>query len=275
MNQDNWSADKYIDGSYYQFAQAIRILEKYSFNKASRILDIGCGNGRLSEKLAQLVPEGDVLAQDASESMINYARAQYGKIKNLAFKLQSADSIDYENTFDYVFSAFCLHWIKEPKNVFIRLRKALKPNGHVLFILPHLNCPLMICYDSIAKSEKWRDIMKNFNPPVKFPEDLGYKNLMLQAGFENIDVTSYLDPVIFPNENYFYQLILGLPMFDNFLSKQQSDELKVDMTELFKKRYETQNGQYNYAAYVRVIKAKKGARNNSKIELQQDEIIES
>lgn len=258
MTKENWNANKYKEGSSYQYIQAMRAINKHSFDKASRILDIGCGDGRVSANVAELIPSGELLGIDSSESMIQQASREFKHVQNLKFALQDVQTMNFKNEFDTAFSSFCLHWFNDPLTVFEKIFKSLRSGGEAFFILWHPNCPLTSSMNAVAQQEKWRDLMKNFKPQVAFMDDDSYNEIMQQAGFTHVAVNSYLDPVIFNDANEFYQLISALPMFDRIMTPEQSTEFKQEMTEVFKKEFHDPNtDKYNYNAYVRIIKAKK------------------
>ena len=85
-----------------------------SLNGNEKILDLGCGDGSLTEQLAQLVPNGKVLGIDASAGMITTAQ---NRVKpNLSFMQMDINTIDFQNMFDVIFSNASLHWIKNMKD---------------------------------------------------------------------------------------------------------------------------------------------------------------
>jgi SAM-dependent methyltransferase len=87
-----------------------------------RVLDIGCGDGALTAKIA--AAGADVLAIDHSQSQIDAAL----KLGLKATRL-SALELDFENEFDAVFSNAALHWIRPPATVVANVARALKPGG--------------------------------------------------------------------------------------------------------------------------------------------------
>ena len=93
-------------------------------NGNEEILDLGCGDGSLTEQLAQLVPNGSVLGIDASNGMITTAQKRVKQ--NLVFMKMDINMIDFQNKFDVIFSNATLHWIKDHKrllkNAFIALK---------------------------------------------------------------------------------------------------------------------------------------------------------
>ncbi len=87
-----------------------------------RVLDLGCGDGALTERLAR--SGADVVAVDASESQAAAARA-----RGLDARVGDARRLDFEDEFDAVFSNAALHWISPPEAVVEGVARALRPGG--------------------------------------------------------------------------------------------------------------------------------------------------
>lgn len=89
-----------------------------------RILDLGCGTGQLTAKIAE--SGAHVIGLDRSVEMIGQARQNY---PNLEFKLADAVSFAFSGEFDAVFSNAALHWIRQPEKVIRSMASSLRPGG--------------------------------------------------------------------------------------------------------------------------------------------------
>ncbi|HEX4750539.1 MAG TPA: methyltransferase domain-containing protein [Bryobacteraceae bacterium] len=89
-----------------------------------RILDLGCGPGQLTNKIAACGAE--VIGLDASPAMIGQARQNFPL---LHFVLKDAAHLDYKDEFDAVFSNAALHWMLDREAVVRGVAAALKPGG--------------------------------------------------------------------------------------------------------------------------------------------------
>ena len=98
------------------------------------VLDIGCGDGKVSAELARDVPQGRVVGVDSSEDMIRLARAAFPPATqgNLSFMLRDAQDLGFEAQFDVVFSNATLHWVKDHRAVLQSVARTLKPHGRIL-----------------------------------------------------------------------------------------------------------------------------------------------
>src|SRR3989442_7466975 len=90
-----------------------------------RILDLGCGDGALTEKLAALGCV--VVGVDASPERVRAARG-----RGLDVRVASGEALPFEAEFDAVFSNAALHWMKEADAVAQGVWRALRPGGRFL-----------------------------------------------------------------------------------------------------------------------------------------------
>jgi trans-aconitate methyltransferase len=126
-----WDAEDYAKGNRLQEELALTLLKKYVPNLAGQcIFDGGCGTGNISAAIAQ--DARYVHGIDASNNMIFYANAHYGKINNLTFNQCCLENFSTDKPFDKAVSFSCLHWIKNKQKAFQKLYDCLKPGGELL-----------------------------------------------------------------------------------------------------------------------------------------------
>jgi trans-aconitate 2-methyltransferase len=126
-----FDAEAYKKSSTHQKEWGNRIISEFHFKGSERIMDLGCGDGVLTARLAEMVPEGFVLGIDSSRGMIEAARGL--RSKNLEFRLEDINSLDYREEFDLVFSNATLHWVKDHNRLLESCFKSLKRGGKVRF----------------------------------------------------------------------------------------------------------------------------------------------
>ncbi|MHB8232216.1 MAG: class I SAM-dependent methyltransferase [bacterium] len=134
----NWNAEDYATNSKGQLKWGEELIEKLLLEGNESILDIGCGDGKISAKLSKLVKDGNVFAIDASENMVELASRQFPKklYPNLTFLKMNALEINKLNSlekFDIAFSNACLHWVNNHADVLRGARSCLKTGGKILF----------------------------------------------------------------------------------------------------------------------------------------------
>ncbi len=132
-----WDARAYHDRSALQRWLAEEALPAIGFGGGERVLDVGCGDGRVTAEIAAHVPRGSVLGVDASPAMIDFARAHAAgpAHPNLAFEVRDARELGFHAEFDLVVSFNALHWVIEQGKALSSIHAALRPGGRALLQL--------------------------------------------------------------------------------------------------------------------------------------------
>jgi len=117
-----WLASAYNQQSSLQQAMAEEQLRLLTLAGSERILDVGCGDGKISAAIADRVPAGSVLGVDPSHDMIAFASSRFATVPagrggsahpNLRFEVADARRLPYQAEFDLVVSFNALHWVPE------------------------------------------------------------------------------------------------------------------------------------------------------------------
>src|SRR6185437_10024776 len=108
-----WNAKDYHQHSSVQYDAAMQLLKQIPLKGCETVLDVGCGDGKITAKIAESVPQGAVIGIDTSSDMVNFACQTCPKSKypNLNFLVQDAQSFDYSHELDIVFTSFALQWL--------------------------------------------------------------------------------------------------------------------------------------------------------------------
>ncbi len=128
---NEWNDAACSTASEIQYKWASETFKKLNLNGSEKVLDIGCGDGRISSYFARNLPDGEVVGIDSSSSMLGAAQSTQLKaaIPNLRFIKKNAMELDFDNNFDYVVSFNCLHWIPNHLATLQGIERSLKPGG--------------------------------------------------------------------------------------------------------------------------------------------------
>jgi len=192
---------RYAQTSTHQKEWGIRLIEELNLRGDERILDVGCGDGALTAKLAEFVPDGAVTGIDASKGMIE--TAQTHKSSNLAFQHLDVINLNFNEEFDIVFSNAVLHWVKDHKTLLELLYRALKPSGKLrVSFAGEGNCSTLnnIALEVMGRNE-FRDAFSGFEWPWYMPGVDEYSKLVNRTPFNKAEVWGENADRYFPDEN--------------------------------------------------------------------------
>ncbi|BAZ41615.1 type 11 methyltransferase [Calothrix sp. NIES-4101] len=128
MITNNWDTTLYEDKHAFVWKYGEDLLNLLSPQREESILDLGCGTGQLTAKIAETGAK--VLGIDADAAMIAKAKANYlDPNLDLNFAVADARSFAFQTNFDAVFSNAALHWIPDADAVITCIYQALKPGG--------------------------------------------------------------------------------------------------------------------------------------------------
>jgi trans-aconitate 2-methyltransferase len=124
-----WDAKTYDRVSDPQYQWGLEVLERLDLNGDERVMDAGCGSGRVTAHLLERLPDGSVLCVDASESMIEQARESLGERAD--YLVADLAELEVEQPVDVVFSTATFHWVMDHDRLFANLHAALRPGGRL------------------------------------------------------------------------------------------------------------------------------------------------
>src|SRR5947207_9503446 len=132
-----WDATEYSRISSLQAAMAQEVLALLDLRGSERILDVGCGEGKVTAEIAARVPKGSVVGVDPSHDMITFAQTHFGSaaFANLRFEVGDARSLSFHGEFDLAVSFNALHWIPEQDAALRSIRRALVSGAKAQFRL--------------------------------------------------------------------------------------------------------------------------------------------
>ncbi|MGE0745798.1 MAG: trans-aconitate 2-methyltransferase [Rhodospirillales bacterium] len=117
-----WIAARYARNARFVADLAAALVDELAPRPGERILDLGCGDGALTERIA--AAGAVVVGIDAGPDQIAAARA-----RGLDAHVADAQALAFEGEFDAVFSNAALHWMKDQDAVLAGVARALRPGG--------------------------------------------------------------------------------------------------------------------------------------------------
>ncbi|MGB5686941.1 MAG: methyltransferase domain-containing protein [Candidatus Electrothrix sp.] len=190
--QYNWNAEDYARHSSAQQGWARELMSKLDLQGYEAVLDIGCGDGKITAEIAALLPDGEVLGVDNSEDMLDLAREEFSWAEhpNLSFQQRDARELAYQAEFDIIFSNAALHWLQDHRPVLIGISRALKLEGRILLQMAGTGnaASLLAVLDELIVAEEWQQYFVDFTFPYGFYGPELYSILLKEAGLHPVRV---------------------------------------------------------------------------------------
>jgi trans-aconitate methyltransferase len=178
-----WDAAVYRANSSMQRALADDFLPRIGLRRDERVLDVGCGDGAVTARVAAAVPDGGVVGVDRSPEMVALARREHPE---LDVRVADVAALPFREAFDVVVSFTALHWVLEPDvpAALAAMRRALVPGGRLALQLPGAGnaAALFATADAVVAEPAWREAFAGFVFPWFFPGAAGYRALVAAAG---------------------------------------------------------------------------------------------
>ncbi|AFY53714.1 trans-aconitate methyltransferase [Rivularia sp. PCC 7116] len=126
-NNNSWNSSLYQDKHAFVWKYGENLLEILNPQPNETVLDLGCGTGQLTAKMAESGAE--IIGIDSASEMIEKAQKNYPQ---LIFKVADARQIELPQPVDAVFSNAVLHWIPQADEVISSVNKSLKTGGRFI-----------------------------------------------------------------------------------------------------------------------------------------------
>ncbi|MBE9070299.1 class I SAM-dependent methyltransferase [Leptolyngbya cf. ectocarpi LEGE 11479] len=174
--KQTWNAQQYQENASFVAELGKPVLSLLEPKPNETILDLGCGDGILTEKISKLCSQ--VKAIDSSESMIESALS-----RGLDAVLMSGTDIIYRNRFDAVFTNATLHWISDQDALLNGVYKCLVDQGRFVGEFGGRG-NIQTLISAVEDVVKRNPDMGTFSNPWYFPSVDEYKNKLQENGFQ-------------------------------------------------------------------------------------------
>lgn len=140
---DNTLVLEYFHHSELQRQWSWELIGRYPLKGSEKILDFGCGDGKITAELSYCLPNGQIIGVDLSEQMVSFAQRSFPKQNYPSLSFVRSEDIDFEiidltspEKFDRIYSFFVFHLVANPQTVLSNLRKKIEDDGQLFLVLP-------------------------------------------------------------------------------------------------------------------------------------------
>ena len=215
-----WDPDQYLRFRRERFAPFEDLLALLAVRPNLHVLDLGCGTGELTARLAAALPGSDVTGLDSSPAMLERARA----LARAALRFELGRVEEASGRYDLVFSNAAIHWVEDHRALIPRLFALLNPGGQLLVQLPSNNeHPAHRAILEIAGREPFRTALGGFtrrSPVLSLPE---YAELLYASGGTDLVVFEKVYPHLLPDSDAVAEWTSGTTLLPYFERLQPPD----------------------------------------------------
>ena len=182
-----WDAAEYSRRSSLQEAMGQEVLALLDLNGSERILDVGCGDGKITAQIASRASKGSVVGVDPSRDMISFAQSHFGPatLPNLRFEVADARRLPFKNDFNLVVSFNALHWIPEQRAALSSIRSTVISGGEAQLRLVSKGArkSLEDVTEETRRTSKWKAYFQDFEDPYLHLTPEEYSAIAESSGF--------------------------------------------------------------------------------------------
>ncbi|WP_228282030.1 methyltransferase [Rubrobacter marinus] len=210
-----WNAAEYEVLAAPMTGWGARLLGRVGLRGDEAALDAGCGTGRVTEMLLERLPEGSVLAVDASAAMVEAARGRFAGDRRVRVERVDLLELEVAEPVDLVLSTATFHWIHDHERLFGRLAAALKPGGRLVAQCGGYGniSRVRAVAREVMEEERFRPYFEGWEDPWNFAGEGETRARLEDAGFGEVEVWTHDEPTGFGSfgelARYLKTVVLG------------------------------------------------------------------
>lgn len=225
-----WDPKQYHKFQAERSAPFFDLLSLVEVRPNLKVVDLGCGTGELTRKLADALPNSNVTGLDSSEQMLEKAAS----LSSPNLRFEQGDQSQLTGEWDLIFSNAALQWSEKHSELIPFLYRRLKPGGQLAVQVPsnHNHISHQI-YRETASEEPFKSILKGFQryAPVLSIDD--YARLFFDCGAENIIVFEKVYAHVLEDSDAVVEWISGTALVPYF---ERLGEHKEEFMEVIRKK---------------------------------------
>jgi trans-aconitate 2-methyltransferase len=203
----HWDAASYHSLSDLQLGWGKEVLARIPVRGDERVLDAGCGTGRVTALIGERVPRGHVIGVDASPEMIAQAREALGE--GIELIVSDLVELKLDEPVDVVFSNAVFHWIEDHEALFRTLHSLLRSGGRL-----EAQCGgegnvarLRDAIAEVAAEEPFAEHLGGWRGPWRFASAKHTADILERAGFERVECSLNRRDVEVPDPRGFQRTV--------------------------------------------------------------------
>lgn len=182
-----WDPEDYAANSAGQLAWARELIARLKLRGDERMLDVGCGDGKITAEIARKLPHGRITGVDSSIEMVQFAQQTFppAEFPNVEFRQMDARQLDFARPFDILFSNAALHWVNDHPAFLAGAAASLKAGGRLV-----ISCggrgnaqDVFKALCATLRLKRWRPFFRQLTAPYFFHGPEAYEHWLAHYGF--------------------------------------------------------------------------------------------
>jgi len=225
MPWDPEQYEKFKQERYLPFEDLARLIDG---RPGLRAVDLGCGTGELTLRLAGLLPESDVTGIDSSPEMLERARA----LERPGLRFEQGRIEDAAGEWDLVFSHAAIHWVDDHEALVPRLLSMVRPGGQIAVQTPsNFSHPTHTLIEEVGREEPFRAALGGWSRRWPVLDVPSYAELLFAHGGRDLTVFDKVYPHVLPDADALAEWMSGTALVPWF------ERLPAELREPFLERY--------------------------------------
>jgi len=220
-----WNPDKYHQFQSQRSAPFDDLLELVEVRPNLKVIDLGCGTGQLTRRLADSLPGSDVLGIDSSPQMLERTR-EYAR---LGLRFELGNQAELEGEWDLIISNAALHWSENHEELIPHLFDCLNPGGQIAVQVPsNHNSDAYQTINRVALREPYLGRLGGWTRQTPVLTIETYAELLFKKEAGDIIVFEKVYPHVLKNADAIVDWISGTVLLPYF---ERLGDLEADFTE--------------------------------------------
>lgn len=225
-----WNSAVYHRLSGPQVSWGKKVLSRLRLRGDEFVLDAGCGTGRLTGELLEVLPRGHVVGVDRSQNMLRSAREHLARFAaHVTLVACDLRHLPFQTAFDGIVSTAAFHWVLDHDSLFLHLHGLLVPGGWLEAQcgggpnVAHLRARA----DALVATPKYAPYFKDFREPWTFENADEAAATLRRAGFVNVETSVEAAPTILDDAAHYDEFVRNIVLRQH-LENLPTPELRSD-----------------------------------------------
>lgn len=229
-----WNPDTYNKFKSERFAPFNDCLNLVTIRENIDVIDLGCGTGELTKKLADALPGSNVVGIDSSQEMLNDSKTF--ESKNVKFKLRSIEEqVNQETKWDLVFSNAAIQWVYNHEELLPKIISMIKHGGQLVVQMPDQNRNVSnLILDELATEEPFCLALRNWTRHSPVLDIEKYAQILFENGSKQMTVFEKIYPLVFKDAGALFDWVSGTALIP--YAERLNGETKEQFIATYKER---------------------------------------